>query len=146
MKDPLAGTGADYVFVAFAASILPRGRQVEIRAQIEDALDAALMSSASGRLLGGATGTLNAYIDLLLFDGAAGIEIIKRIMGEKGLPAGSSINYFSKEKGCATSLCRISIDHDRGAIARQCDFSARPIRSTSSSVSKPKVLRRLVAT
>lgn len=102
MEDPLAGTGADYVFVAFAASILPPGRQVEIRAQIADALDAALRSSASGRLLGGATGTLNAYIDLLLFDGANSIEIIKRVMREKGLPAGSSINYFAKEK----QMCR----------------------------------------
>ncbi len=105
MKDPLAGTGADYVFVAFAASILPPGRQVEIRARIEDALDAALRSSASGRLLGGATGTVNAYIDLLLFDGGNSIEIIKRLMREKGLPAGSSINYFAKEK----RMCRIAI-------------------------------------
>lgn len=103
MEDPLAGTGADYIFVAFAASILPPGRQVEIRAQIEDALDAALRSSACGRLLGGATGTANAYIDLLLFDGANSIEIIKSIMREKGLPAGSSINYFAKDK----RRCRI---------------------------------------
>ena len=105
MKDTLAGTGADYVFVTFAASILPPGLQVEIRAQIEDALDAALRSSASGRSLGGATGTMNAYIDLLLFDGPAGIEIIKSILREKGLPAGSSINYFAKEK----RMCRIAI-------------------------------------
>jgi hypothetical protein len=103
MKDPLAGTGADYVFVAFAASILPPGRQVEIRAQIEDALDAAFRSSASGRLLGGATGTVNAYIDLLLLDGANSIEIIRRTLREKGLPASSSINYFAKEK----QMCRI---------------------------------------
>jgi hypothetical protein len=98
MEDSLAGTGADFVFVTFATKILPQGGEVDGRAKIEDALDNGLKESKSGRLLGGALGTSNAYIDLLLLDGAASIEIVRRVLREQGLPAGSSINYFAKEK------------------------------------------------
>lgn len=98
LEDPLKGTGADYVFVAFDAKILPVGNEVNARAEIEDALDQALRSAASGRLLGGALGRQKAYIDLLLFDGATSIEILKGVMQDKSLPKGASINYFAKEK------------------------------------------------
>lgn len=98
LEDPLSGTGADYVFVAFDARILPVGSEVAVRAEIEDALDEALRVSASGRLLGGAWGKENAYIDLLLFDGPASIEMVLGVLREKNLPAGTSINYFAKEK------------------------------------------------
>lgn len=98
LKDPLAGTGADYVFVAFDNSILPKGNQAHARGEIEDALDAALRSSANGRLLGGAHGTEKAYIDLLLLDGQASTEIVINVLRERKLPAGTSINYFAQEK------------------------------------------------
>jgi hypothetical protein len=98
LKDPLKGVGADYIFVAFDSRILPAGNEAGARGQIEDALDQALKSSSSGRLLGGAWGRQNAYIDLLLFDGATSVEIVKQVMRDKALPPGSSINYFAKEK------------------------------------------------
>ena len=98
LEDPLSGTGADYVFVAFDARILPAGAEATARGEIEDALDQALKTSASGRLLGGAWGTTNAYIDLLLFDGPASLEIVQQVLREKSVPAGSTINYFAKEK------------------------------------------------
>jgi hypothetical protein len=98
MENPLKGTGADYVFLAFDARILPGGREATCRGEIEDALDQGLKSSASGRLLGGAWGRENAYIDLLLLDGSASVEIVIKVMRDKALPEGSSINYFAKEK------------------------------------------------
>ncbi len=98
MEDPLSGTGADYVFVAFDARILPAGAEATARGEIEDRLDQALKASASGRLLGGGWGTTNAYIDLLLFDGPASLEIVQQVLREKSVPAGSTINYFAKEK------------------------------------------------
>jgi hypothetical protein len=98
MEDPLAGTGADFVFVAFDRSILPQGGEVDARAKIEEAVDKELKASESGRHLGGALGTSNAYIDLLLFDGASSTEIVRQALREQGLPTGSSINYFAKEK------------------------------------------------
>ena len=39
----------------------------------------------------------------LTVSGEGNIEIIKRLMREKELPAGSSINYFAKDK----RMCRI---------------------------------------
>ena len=98
LEDPLKGTGADYVFVAFDARILPAGKEANARGEIEDALDQALKASFSGRLLGGAWGRENAYIDLLLFDGPTSVEIVERVMRDRSLPAGSSINFFAKEK------------------------------------------------
>ncbi len=99
MEDPLPGLGADYVFVAFDAQFLPAGPEAaDARDAMQEAFEHALKVEASGRLLGGAHGTQNAYIDLLLFDGPASIEIVKRVMCDRALPAGSSINYFAKEK------------------------------------------------
>jgi len=98
LEDPLKGTGADYVFVAFDARILPVGNQAHARGEIEDALDEALKASHSGRLLGGALGRENGYIDLLLLDGAASREIVMGVLRDRNLPAGSSVNYFAKEK------------------------------------------------
>ena len=53
---------------------------------------------AHGRLLGGALGTQNAYIDLLLFDGGNSVETLRRVVKQHELPAGTTINYFAKEK------------------------------------------------
>jgi hypothetical protein len=96
--DPLAGTGADYVFVSFDMRILPRGGQSEARGQIEDSLDHALRKSQSGRLVGGAFGTQYAYIDLLIFDDANSLAIVEDILRQLNLPAGTAINFFAKEK------------------------------------------------
>ncbi len=97
-SDPLAGTGADYVFASFDSKFLPDGKQSETRGLIEDVLDQALKTNAQGRSLGGAFGTQSAYIDLLLFDGSNSIETVRRILTDQKLPSGTSINYFAKEK------------------------------------------------
>jgi hypothetical protein len=98
LQDPLAGTGADYVFVSFDASILPKGKEATARGAFEDALREALASEFSGQVLGGALGTKNAYIDLMLFDGKKSLEIVQRVLKEKQLPAGTEIHFFAKEK------------------------------------------------
>ena len=97
LSDPLAGTGADYVFIAIDVKFLPLVEKLtENRGIIEDALTAALR--ADGRVLGGAFGNQNAYIDLMIFDGQNSIEIIRQVLMKQKLPAGTSINYFAKEK------------------------------------------------
>jgi hypothetical protein len=96
--DPLAGTGADYVFVSFDMRILPRGQQSETRGVIEDALTLALRNAHSGRVLGGAFGIQNAYIDLLIFDDANSFAIVENVLRQLNLPAGTAINFFAKEK------------------------------------------------
>jgi hypothetical protein len=98
LKDPLAGTGADYVFVSFDVGFLPEGKQVDARGAIEDALDAALKAGHQGRILGGAMGTKSAYIDLLVYDGVASLEVVKQVVKERKLPKGTGIHFFAEEK------------------------------------------------
>ena len=98
LPNPLPDIGADYVYIAFDVGILPKGEEVNARGEIEDALEEALAQADSGRPLGGAMGSEQAYIDLLIFDGAASVAIIRKVLQQMELPAGTSINYFAHEK------------------------------------------------
>lgn len=98
LEDPLKQTGADYVYVAFDAGILPRGQETAVRGKVEDALVAALSAKASGQHIGGGLGSSFAYIDLLLFDGSESLGIVKRVLQESNLPKGTLIDFFGKEK------------------------------------------------
>jgi hypothetical protein len=98
LADPLAGTGADFVFVSFDSGILTAGKETEIRGRFEDALNDALEPAAAGHSLGGAIGRHQAYIDLVLFDGARSLAIVQQVLHEQQLPAGSAIHFFAKEK------------------------------------------------
>ena len=97
-EDPLAGTGADYVYLAMSIEHLPKGQEVETRGVFEDALEEGLRGEGLGRLLGGATGSRFGYIDLLIFDGERSIAAIERILKEKNAPKGMQLCYFAKEK------------------------------------------------
>jgi hypothetical protein len=97
LADPIAGSGADFVFVRFDAACLPSGKQVEARGAIEESVEAALSEHATGRFLGGALGTEFAYIDLLLCDGRTSLQIVREALQRHPLPRGS-IEYFAKEK------------------------------------------------
>jgi hypothetical protein len=99
LQNPLAGAGADYVFVSFDCTFFPKAEEmVDKRGVIEDALNQALLSARSGRVLGGAFGTKFGYIDLLLFDGRNSLKIVECVLREQNLPAGTAINFFAKEK------------------------------------------------
>ena len=98
LDDPLAGTGADYVFVSMDARLFPEGQQMETRDAIENALAAALNSDQTGRVLGGAFGTQFAYLDLMLFDAQNSVRTVERVLREQNLPPGTTINFFAREK------------------------------------------------
>jgi hypothetical protein len=94
--DPLEGTGAEYLYVAFPASHLPAGDEVSARSRIEDALEAVLTSAGSGRVLGGAVGLEHAYVDLLIFDGATSVDLIETALRPLQLPAGTTLERFAR--------------------------------------------------
>jgi hypothetical protein len=94
-SNPLAKYGADFAYLSIPMAWLPRGDEVDARGKIEDALDAILRTEKSGCSLGGATGTENAYIDLLLLDGAHSRELVLHVAREQGLPKEAALCSFA---------------------------------------------------
>lgn len=98
LEDPLAGTGADYLYLAIPRVFFPKGREVLKRGEVEDALDSALKGMTSGRCIGAGLGSERGYVDLLIFDGERSVEIILETLEAFDLPEGTTIEYFAKEK------------------------------------------------
>jgi len=98
MPDLLAGAGADYVYVSIERAFFPQGAEVAKRSEVEDALDAALRGQQSGQLIGGGQGTERGYIDFLIFDGSRSLEIVRDVLKELSVPAGTMIEYFARDK------------------------------------------------
>ena len=94
--DPLEGSGAEYLYLAFPAAHLPKGNEVAARAELEEALEAALAAASSGRVLGGALGLKHAYIDVVIFDGPKSIDLIEATLKPFNLPPGTTLERFAK--------------------------------------------------
>jgi hypothetical protein len=99
MKHPFPEAGVDFVFVSFASSILPKGNEVTYRGEIEDAMVAELERHSSGAGLGGATGRVRTYIDLMIYDGEASMQLLKNTLKKLAIPGGCEIRYFTQDKG-----------------------------------------------
>lgn len=81
LKDySLKGTGASFAYLAIDGSVFPDGQQVDVRSNIEAAIGDALENENSGRVLGGAFGLSQSYIDLILFDGDTSEEIVNKML------------------------------------------------------------------
>lgn len=52
----------------------------------------------SGISIGGAMGEQYAYMDFLLFDGERSLDTLSKSLLIAGLPKGSRIEFFAKEK------------------------------------------------
>ena len=79
-SNPLADFGTDYEMLIIPIHLFTAGQQVDQRGQMEEALTSALEAHQAGKVLGGATGLDNAYIDLVLFDGSRSRHLIKTVM------------------------------------------------------------------
>jgi len=93
-EDPLAGTGAQLAYLAIDGSVFPDGSQVEVRSNIEDAVGEDLARESSGRTLGGAFGSKQSYIDLLLLDGDNSRQIVEKALDRLQLRGRSQFKYF----------------------------------------------------
>lgn len=96
--DPLAGSGADYVFVSIDRSFFPEGEEVRVRGEIEDSVESALASIDGGRCIGGAFGRERCYSDFLIFDGDRSLNAVAEVLRGKRVPAGTTIEFFAREK------------------------------------------------
>lgn len=97
LKNPVEGTGAGFIYVSFDSNNLPKGSEVEYRAQYEDAIEALLQKESCGQVIGGAMGQINAYIDLIYFDQNECIQLTTEALKAQGLPAGSMIHSFTQD-------------------------------------------------
>ncbi len=95
--NPLEGTGAEFIYLKIDASLFPEGKQVDVRGDAEDTLNAQLTEHHAGRTIGGAMGVDNVYIDLLLLDGDRSRQIVDAVMTAMGWQAQYEICSFSKE-------------------------------------------------
>ncbi len=103
MDDPLEGSGASFVFLSFNKTYLKKGDEVNMRGDIEECLDEVLLRNQSGQCIGGAIGTENAYIDLLILDGADSLALIREALTSFELPEGCAIYSFAGSSD--TPLC-----------------------------------------
>jgi hypothetical protein len=69
------------------------------KAEIEDALDAALRSNMLGCQIGGGMGLRYAYVDLALVDVAKGIEAVRRCLKSGKVPKRSWVQFFDSDWG-----------------------------------------------
>jgi hypothetical protein len=79
-EDPLEDTGAELVYVAIEGSAFDEGSEVEALNAIEEELDEALLDADSGQTLGGATGSKQSYIDVLILDGDKSRQLIEQTL------------------------------------------------------------------
>lgn len=84
-EDPLEGTGASFVFLAFGSDQLRDGDQAGHRGEIEDAIEERFAQRGVGKVLGGALGLSRAYIDLLFFDGEVSTAVLREALVPFGL-------------------------------------------------------------
>jgi hypothetical protein len=104
MDDPLASLGADFAYVSFDSSTLPKGGEVAARSAIEDALEGALRPGKLGRVLGGALGSRRSYVDLLLLDGPRSVAAVVDTIRAAGIKGAPELEYFdrsSRDRGVA---------------------------------------------
>jgi hypothetical protein len=94
-ENPLDETGAELAYVAVDGDVFPEGRQVDVRGNIEDAIDESLRDQASGRSLGGAFGARESYIELLLLDGENSRKIVLDTLQELQLANKSRLAFFA---------------------------------------------------
>lgn len=102
-ENPLDDLGADYHFLSIDGRDIPEEDPLTFRNEIENSLESALESEKSGLVVGGALGITNAYIDLLLFDGEASIELVKKVIQSANLQHPVGLHPFYQST-CETRL------------------------------------------
>ena len=98
LEDPLEGSGADYVYVSIPKGFFVPGQEVDQRTELEERLDTALRAFRSGRVLGGGLGIEAGYIDLLIYDGQASLDVVVEALADRNLPRGSAVEFFAAKK------------------------------------------------
>ncbi|MBP6732738.1 MAG: hypothetical protein KA149_11805 [Chitinophagales bacterium] len=90
--------GANYIFAVISMSLFDMETFLDQREEISDKVDLEMQSANDGFVVGFATGKLNCYMDLIIFDGETSINKLIATL-QKSYPAlHGSIHYIEKEK------------------------------------------------
>ncbi len=73
-------------------SAIPAGAEVDTRTKIGDSISEALERAGSGLVVGGAYGSQNSYLDLVLFDADDSEALVAKLLGELQLAGRSRIH------------------------------------------------------
>lgn len=92
-ENPLHGSGASLAYLAIDGGLFPDGQQSDVRGNIELKIDAALKSQYAGRVLGGAFGRRQSYIDLLLVDGDHSLQVLNQELSTLQV-SDTKLHYF----------------------------------------------------
>jgi hypothetical protein len=90
--------GAEYLYIMIDNSFSEISDIVRQRGFIEDALDSSLSGKQEGWVVGGATGLLNSYLDILVFDGDRSIHTIMETLKAKYPGLKGELRFFSRTK------------------------------------------------
>lgn len=93
-EDRLQDSGARLAYLAIDGSVFPDGQQSDVRGRIEDAIDEALKAKQSGRVLGGAFGQRQSYVDLLLVDGNDSVNVVENELDRLKIPD-AQVHFFA---------------------------------------------------
>ncbi|MEL7267242.1 MAG: hypothetical protein AAFP69_20855, partial [Planctomycetota bacterium] len=94
-EDPIAETGASLRYLQIDLEIFPNGQQVDVRSNIEEALQEAFDADDTGRVVGGAFGWSGAYIDLILTDGERSQAVVDKTLHDLQLAERSKQHSFA---------------------------------------------------
>ena len=93
LDDPLAGTGAHYLWIAIPTQCFDKSKLTDQRGEIEAALAKAL---SCGRVLGGAYGLQDVCIDLLVFDREQAIQQLRQELKGIERARSATLHFFAK--------------------------------------------------
>jgi hypothetical protein len=93
--DELVATGAGVAYVMLPIDDFTVGQHVEQRGRIEDRLGERLRAAGAGDQIGGATGHQYAYVDLILFDEAEAVRVLRETLPEIERVSRAVLRYFA---------------------------------------------------
>jgi hypothetical protein len=81
------------VYLKYASAEADPRRALAKRRVLEDALDAALVSERSGRVVGSGMGIAHSYVDLVLDRVERGVEVVRQVVRRVGTGARSTLEF-----------------------------------------------------
>ncbi|NQZ59271.1 MAG: hypothetical protein HRT88_17595 [Lentisphaeraceae bacterium] len=91
IPDPLIGSNAHFIFINFPITHFPQAQRRTLSNLLEKVMNEVLIKDKSGKVTGYSIGEKFLYLDFIIYDGTASIELIKNTLIHSGY--NSDIEY-----------------------------------------------------